>query len=127
MQTFDFPYHKAGLKYPDNSGSVQLGKGYTFVGRPVLPAQRIYTLSFPAMWWILDANGDRDDTTDPQRNIGALENFYAEHQLYEKFIYPGHIHGNVVVRFTKPLEIPEPLDGGLGRLPSFTIELTEQP
>ena len=127
METFPFIYHRLSLKHPKNSGTVQLGQGSQWVGKPSGPSQYGYTLNFPAMWWMVDTNGNPDILTDVARNAGALNDFYERHQLFEKFNFDGKIHGTIVARFASPLELPEPLEGQYGRLPPFTVELITQP
>lgn len=127
MKTFNFPYHRVGDAYPQSSTPVQYGGGYEFASKPRGPDQIVFKLNFAAMWYFEGPPGFVDATREPERNMAALQAFYEEHRLYEKFIYPHARRGNVVVRFKKPLEIPEGVIGGNGMLPSFTIELTLQP
>lgn len=126
MQTFNFPYHRSELRYPEDSAVVRFGKGYEFASRPDAPPQLRFLLHFPTMKFFVTAGGAIDRTTQPQINLAKLMDFYEAHRLYEKFIYPSPIKGNVVVRFATPLDIV-PLAGGGGACEPFTLELTGQP
>lgn len=127
MDTFDFPYHKVRTIYPDNSSRVSFGGGYEFVSAPNSPDQRIWVLTFAAMKFFFDGSGNIDATITPKVNYKAFRNFYEAQKLYAKFIYNHAEFGALVVRFHKPLNDPEGIEGGNGAMGQFEIELIEQP
>lgn len=127
-QTFDFPYHVPRTSYPEDQ-TVRFGGGYTFATKPDEKMERTFTLSFTAMKYYFDQNTNRwdDYTTNSNNNAHALEKFYIDHRMYKRFIYPHDVLGNIVVRFKKPLEMPQGVMGGTGVLPPFEVQLVEHP
>lgn len=125
METFNFPYHKTRTEYPVNSTPIQFGQSYSFASKPAGPPQRTFILNFKAMKWYINSNGTIDVTTNPTFNMGALDAFYAAHQLWDTFVYPHPIYGNLNVRFADPLKHPEVEEGGTGVTQSFEIKLIE--
>lgn len=126
-QTFNFPFHVFENQYPESSPKMQFGGGYEFAAKPSAPDQVRYILHFfEGMKYYLNANGTVNRTTEPTKNIAALEDFYKLHRLYEKFTYPHPADGNLTVRFAAPLKFKlKPL--GLGTVEAFTVELLLQP
>lgn len=126
MQTFNFPYHTISVEYPESSKTMKFGRGYEFASKPDGPDQVKYTLHFFEGMSYFVTNGQPDRTVNPTRNILTLEDFYKEHRMYEKFIYPHPAEGNVIVRFASPLKYEQrPL--GLGVIKAFDVELITQP
>lgn len=125
--TFNFPFHRVETKYPESSFRVQFGNSYTFVSKPSAPDQRTFILKFPTMVYYVDGGGDIDLAVNPTFNMAVLEAFYATQRLFEKFVYPHAILGNLTVRFNRPLVIPEGFVGGSGAVKAFDVELLEQP
>lgn len=126
LKTFNFPMHVVETRYPQSSNAISFGGGYEFVSKPNAPDQVRYILHFELMKYHLNANGTANRTINPTWNIATLEDFYREHRLYEKFIYPHLIEGNLNVRFGTPLTF-KPIKGGGGAVEPFTIELVLQP
>ena len=126
MDTFDFPYHTLGVKYPDSSVKLTFGKGYEFASKPKGPDQVTYTLDFEAMAFFEDPPGTLDLAEQPLVNMAVLEQFYNDHKLYEPFIYPHPTLGDLTVRFDEPLSY-KILKGGRGLTEPFTITLITQP
>jgi hypothetical protein len=126
METFNFPFHKQQTNYPDNSFRVAFGRGYQFAAKAPHPGQRIFVLSFVGMRYVV-TGGVLDKVTDPTKNMGKLQDFYEAHMLYEPFIYPHPVLGNVTVRFNRPLQIPKGMSGGFGVVEDFELEFIEQP
>ena len=124
--TFNFPHHTVETRYPESSFRLQFGKSYVFAGKPSAPDQRIFSLKFPTMVYYLDGS-TIDLTPNPTFNMAVLEAFYTTHRLYEKFTYPHAVLGNLIVRFHKPLIIPEGIKGGSGAVKPFDVEFMEQP
>jgi hypothetical protein len=125
METFDFPFFGSPtVEYPDDQKRLKLGRGYTFVTKPLDPIERIFKLNMTGMQWHVDQSGNVDATVDPQTNARALEIFYETHRLHGEFWFPRPGYGNVRVRFSKPLQMPQP-EGNKGVIPAFEIELME--
>lgn len=127
MDTFNFPYHLWSEEYPESSFKAQFGGGYEFASAPNAPDQVIYVLQFPGMWFFKLPNGQLDLTTQPLRNIGLLRKFYQDHRLYDYFLYPHPIDGNVRVRFKDPFVLPKGVPAGRGLVEPFEIKLRLQP
>ncbi|KGM36127.1 hypothetical protein [Inquilinus limosus] len=128
METFNFPRHKFRTQYPESSFRVQFGNSYTFVSKPSAPDQRLFILTFQLVKYYVNGAGQADASiVGEATNAAALDGFYARHRLYEKFIYPHPVYGNVVVRFQKPLEIPDGIEGGDGAIENLEVQLLEHP
>lgn len=126
MRKFTFDKYVLEVKYPESSGRVRYGAGYTFATRPRGPDQVEYLLHFSAMWFYFLPDGTQDTTKQPSINMALLEQFYIEHRLYEKFIFLHPSLGPQVVRFDQPLEY-KILENGNGQVEPFTISLVVQP
>lgn len=125
MDTFEFENHKRNFKYLNNSNSIELGNGYAFVARPRSPMLKEFTLTFAGFRYYFDENGNVDHETNIHRdNVAALCDFYQEHGTWDTFIYPDEQFGNVQVRFSEPLEIPQ-TDGRRAVVKEFSVTLTE--
>lgn len=124
---WDFPYFTHSTEYPENSGSVKMGNGYTFTTAPIGPPQRTFRLKLEGMRWRIASNHTRDAFTNPHLNLARLENFYKNVQLWRSFWFPHWFDGYVLVRFARPLRIPEGIKGGNGLVPTIEIDLIEQP
>jgi len=127
MAVFDFPYFTVSTKYPENGQRFQFGRSWDYRVAPDSPDQRIFMLTFPAMQWVLDVNGDLDLATDPDVNLGRLDQFYRDHQLWKQFDFPHPVYGTVVCLFNKPLELPPGTPGGFGVVENIQLEFKEQP
>ena len=79
------------------------------------------------MCYFVGADGKVTDQVKPEVNAYALDLFYQRHRLHKTFTYPHPVYGDVLVKFSKPLEIPEGRPGGGGWLAPFSVELMEQP
>ncbi len=135
--TFDFPYHRVRDLYPAGA-TTQFGKGYEFAARPRGPDQIIFALSFKAMWFFQDPNTMlfKNDVV-PKLNVLSLVQFYETVRMYDTFTYPHPFRGNVICRFSKPLQTPALADkpgeiGGVSgyrahQADPFEIELKLQP
>lgn len=126
MDTFNFPYHTLGVKYPESSAKLTFGRGWEFASKPQGPDQLNYMLNFDFMMFFELAPNLYDEDINPEVNMRKLELFYQKHRLYEKFYYPHPVEGNIIVRFQKPLEYVIK-KGGLGSVEPFSITLTTQP
>lgn len=124
MATFNFPYHKCRTEYPQTSNPVQFGNSYTFASKPAGPPQRTFVLSFKAMRWYMNGSSV-DVATNPTRNMGALDAFYQDHEMYKAFVYPHPVYGNLNVRFAEPFKQPDTTEGGTGESEPFELKLIE--
>lgn len=128
METFNFWVSGFEDTYPENSRKVSFGGGYEFASRPKGPPQIQIRVFLRGYQWFVNPDGTLNTVDDNDgRNVYKLMEFYENHELFEKFIYPHPVRGNVVVRFREPLKIPAvPLDG-LGVLPDFSVVFLSQP
>lgn len=125
METFLFENHKRNFKYINNSDSIELGNGYAFVSRPHSPMLKEFTLTFTGFRYYFDENDEIDFKTNQYKdNVAALCSFYETMGTYETFIYPDEQFGNVKVRFSEPLEIPQ-TDGRKAVVKEFSVTLKE--
>lgn len=127
MDTFDFDYHSVSTKYPETGTRMKLGGSYTYSSTPTEPPARTITLHFAenAMRIHMTSRGVPDLEKDRAINFNRLDAFYRKHELHMAFVYPHEIYGDLVVKFSKPLEMPQLTKGGW--VPSFSVELEEQP
>lgn len=123
---FDFPYHRVGTKYPTQGNNLKLGGSWDYSSKPNCPPQRVFTLDFKVLKYYGEA-GSLDLISDKEINLGVLEAFYNEHQLYKKFIYPHPVYGELLVKFQRPLEVPMGIAGGGGAIGGVVVVLVEQP
>ena len=123
---FDWPYFSLATDYQDNSTRVAFGKGYTFAARPEGPPQRLFMLKFEALIWELGTDSRPDIFTRRETNLGRLEDFYRQVEMWKTFWFPHPHDGLILVRFSKPLRIPHGAKGGTGAVLSLDIELIEQ-
>ncbi|MGO4302261.1 hypothetical protein [Cupriavidus sp. RAF12] len=126
-ETFQFPNHTQSTAYPESGNRMQLGNSYVFAAPSPAPDQRTFTLNFESMAYFLDGDGKVSELIDPEKNLYALELFYQRHRLHKTFIYPHPVHGELAVKFNKPLQVPQGRKGGGGWVESFSVELVEQP
>lgn len=126
VATFNFPLHTLETEYPESGQRVRMGRGYEFATRPRGPDQTVFTLTFKAMWFFFLTNGSVDRAKFPTRNMQLLDDFYQLHRLYEPFVYPHDILGNVNVRFKEPLRY-KVLEAGRGQTEPFSVKFILQP
>lgn len=127
MDIFDFPYHTVETENPDSGYRLQLGGSYVFSAPPSDPDQRTFTLHFPLMKFFVNGGGTIDATISPEINMMRLINFYLAHKLHASFLYNHPVHGEVEVKFNKPLKEPDGIVNGNGVTKEVTIELIEIP
>jgi hypothetical protein len=130
LPVFDFPYHRVSTTYPESSIRVRFGRSYQFASKPNAPPERLFKLRFPTMkYYTKWEEGEEvlDTTINPKLNLYVLEQFYQAVELYGTFTYPHPVHGNLTVRFSKPLVLPEGRENGNGASEEFDIELIEVP
>ena len=145
--TFNFGAHYARHEYPSGD-SVQFGKGYAFSTKPDRPLQRRVVLHFetglfffrrsvepntppPEHVTIAEHTDPWVDWIKPDLNILALDSFYNDKTLYQRFIYPHEIWGDTVVRFASPFVMPKIKTGqngqGVVATDGFELNLIEMP
>ncbi len=125
LETFNFPYHVVETTNPESGYRGQLGGSYTFTSPPTDPDQRVFNLSFPVMKFFVDSLGVPDALISPEVNMMALIRFYQTHKLHQSFIYNHPVHGQLEVKFNKPLVEPAGIPAGGGAVEKFTVELIE--
>lgn len=124
---FNWPYFKCATLYNENSTRVRFGNGYTFSARPDGPPQRTFKVRFEVLYWETMENGLVTDTIRPNTNLYRLVLFYQDVELWKSFWFNVPGIGPVLVRFAKPLQIPEGTSGGTGAVGPIELELIEQP
>lgn len=129
MENFNWPYFTIRTMYPESTIRFRFGRSYQFAVPPSSPDQRIFTLRFPTLIYFETSPGSGvlDITTDPDLNLGRLEDFYNRHKLFQSFSFTHPAHGALVCKFNKPLEIPDGLIGGTGAVEEVTLEFIEVP
>ena len=127
MATFNFPMHKVATENPETGFRGQFGGAYVFTTPPVDPDQRVFKLTFEALQFFFDLNGNLDATQNPTYNMKALIDFYIAHKLHVSFTYEHPVHGSVEVKFNKPLSEPEGTTGGMGVVEGVELEFIEVP
>lgn len=127
LETFNFPYHTFNTQNPESGFRVKFGSSYTFSTPPTDPDERLFTLSFQGMQFFTDSVGVLDDIINPERNMFTLIKFYQRHKLYKSFKYQHPVHGELEVKFNKPLKEEDVITGGYGVIKDFSIELIEIP
>lgn len=125
METFQFENHKRNFKYINNSDTIELGNGYSFIAKPRSPMLKEFTLTFTGFRYYFNDEDEVDyETNQYKDNIAALCSFYESMGTWQTFIYPDEQFGNVQVRFSEPLEIPQ-TDGRRAVVKDFSIKLKE--
>ena len=127
METFNFPFHTVETENPESGFRAQFGGSYVFSTPATDPDQRKFTLTFPGMQFFLNGTGYPEATSNPTYNMKTLIDFYTSHKMHTNFLYDHPVHGQLVVKFLKPLSEPETLPGGSGMTKSFRVELIEVP
>jgi hypothetical protein len=125
--TWPFPYFTYSVTYPENSQKINFGRGYTFVSQPSGKPQRSFKLDLEGMRWQPLDDGGHDLTTNSRLNLGRLEEFYQNVELWKPFIWQHPIEGPLLVRFSRPLDIPKQIKGGNGVVEMVQVEFIEIP
>lgn len=127
METFNFPFHTVETENPESGTRIQLGNSYVFSAPSSDPDQRTIKLGFSGMQFFWDLNDELDSTIQPLRNMLNLINFYKSHKLNKSFLYNHAVHGQMEVKFSKPLKEPSVVTGSKGVVEDFEVELLEIP
>ncbi len=123
-QVFVFGPHTTRVEYP-NTEVIAMGRGFFSAVKPFRRPPNTYLLNFNegAMRYQYVA-GLINATKNIPRNIMALEAFYAAHGMWDSFIYPHPVLGNIRCRFKKAYQSPQVFEGACKE---FSLELIEQP
>lgn len=125
MDVFNFKNHKREFKYLNNSDTIRLGSGYSFVAKPHAPMLKEFKLYFTGFRYYFTEDDKIDfEKNENHDNIGALCKFYEEKGTWDTFIYEDEQFGRVLVRFKDPLEIPV-TSGRKAVVGDFDITLSE--
>ncbi len=129
METFDWPFFTIKTKYPDTTIRFQFGRSYLFAVPPASPDQRMFSLRFPTLIYLetTPGSGVLDLTTEPNLNLGRLEDFYNRHKMFQSFDFIHPAHGAMVCKFNMPLEVPDGIPGGFGSVEEVNLEFIEIP
>lgn len=127
LELFDFPYHVVETENPESGTRGQFGNSYVFTAPPTDPDQRLFTLTFAAMKFYVDDDGDIDATVNLKTNMKTLIDFYHQHKTYASFQYNHPVHGLMEVKFYTPLTEPPGIPGGNGVVTEFSVQLVEIP
>ena len=127
VPSFNFPFHEVTTKYPANSPAIQFGNSYIFTSKPIGPPQRMFQLTFPALFHYPNADGSMNRAINPLFNADVLDDFYQTVQTWGNFLYIHPRYGQLVCKFSKPLELPKSEGGEAGALKNVQIELVEVP
>lgn len=125
MEIFQFVNHKRNYKYINNSDTIELGNGYSFVSKPRSPMLKEFTLTFTGFRYYFDENDKPTSEINKYKdNVKALCDFYESMGTYGNFIYQDEQFGNVRVRFKEPMEIPQTV-GRKAVVNDFSVILAE--
>lgn len=127
-ENFDnFMNHVRSFKYIQNTDSIELGNGYSYVSKPTSPLLKEFTLSFSGYRFYFNEDGTMDyETNKNKNNAGALCSFYETMNMWDNFIYNDEQFGGVLVRFAEPLgELKQKAGSNYGVVEDFTVRLKE--
>lgn len=127
FELFPFPNFSSSGEFPEEGFRIHFGDSYVYTAPSGGPSQRTFTVKFKTMRMVLFPNGQIDSGSDPENNFGALYEFYLRHKLHKSFVFPHPFFGDMVVKFHKPLQIPEGIKDGNGWTNPFQIDLVEIP
>ena len=127
METFPAKYFRYSTRYPESGVRMQLGRSYMHTAPPSAPDQRTFVLTLTGMQYFCDGSGGVTTAPEPERNMAVLEEFYNNHKLAFSFLFDHPVHGQLVCKFGRPLEVPEGISGGDGVLEDLKVELLEIP
>lgn len=125
LQRFDFPYHSVGTRFPNRSNKITLGGNWDYTTRPKTPPSREFTLKFGVVKFWDDAEVPTLSAREKSYCANLLEDFYAAHETHEPFIYEHPRHGDLIVKFLKPLDFRPGAAGDEGIIRDFQLVLKE--
>lgn len=122
---------KFETKYEESGTRIKFGNTWEFTAAPTAPPRKIFTLHYEGMRYYVshyDSSGDVFFSSEhPELNIGLLEQFYQEHEMWKSFDLQHPVYNSKVCRFNKPLHIPKGYTAGRGMVEPFSVELIEVP
>lgn len=111
---------------PPDDQQIQTMNGWDFASKPKIPYRRKFKTKLFGMVWYMNTLGTAlDITTDLKHNAGKLLEFYRNHRLWDSFLINHEYLGQIRVRFSKPVIIPEAKPDTGGHIDEFEIELIE--
>lgn len=127
MKNFNnFMKHKVDTEYKTTGFSVDLGGGYSFATGGKAPIMRELTLYFTGYKWYLKEDGTIDTETNADiNNMGALRDFFFEHETYKEFLYNHPSDGEITVRFKDSLKVPKTKPDSGGIVEDFQVTLIQ--
>ena len=121
--TFDFcSKSRVAVEMAPDTGSPIDMNGWEFTARPNVPYRRKFVITLSGLRWYL-GNGQLDLTTNPEYNAGRLLAFYAQNQMWDVFAYNHEYLGNIICRFSAPVNIPKGIPSSQGKIDAFDVNL----
>lgn len=126
MDTWDFcPKYMVARTQPPQASQAMSMNGWPFTAKPKIPYQRTFVVKLQGMYWYLKQTGQYDYSTNLRYNAARLEQFYAEHGLWQSFMYPHPHLGAIECRFSVALAVPEAMVNAGGLVDGFDVTLVE--
>lgn len=121
--TFDFcPKSRVAVEVAPDVGSPVDMNGWEYTAKPNVPYRRKFVVTLTGMRWYM-GNGVLDVTTDPTHNIGRLLAFYRQNQMWDVFAYNHEYLGNILCRFSAPVNPPKGVNSSGGKIDAFDVNL----
>lgn len=127
-ENFDnFMHHVREVERLQNTVSIKLGNGYSYVSKPISPMLKKFRLHFKGFRYYFNEDGTIDYETNKElNNVGTLSSFYDTMNMWDTFVYNDEEFGGVLVRFSKPLGPIKVKEGSqFGVVEDFEVELEE--
>lgn len=125
MERFNFPYHQFQTNYPDRGQILKMAGNWDYTVEPHAPVSREFILKFPLFKYFPEDEVAGLSVRERQYCANLLEDFYAQHETYKAFIYEHPRHGDQIVKFKKPLNLPSGKIGEEGVIRDITLTLRE--
>lgn len=127
MDTFDFcPDRQVPETITPAAQTGMSMNGWQFAARPSVPLQRKFKVALYGLTWYLDSAGRfYDPFTNPKFNAHRLEQFYAEHQTWKKFLWEHPHIGVMTCRFAEKVDVPAGMPNSGGFIDKFEINFIE--
>lgn len=128
MATFNFcPERNVPETLPrEGNNSAVTMNSWQFNAKPTTPYVRKFKVTLHGLVWYLNqATGLYDSTTNPNFNARALEIFYEQHETWRPFVFNHQHFGPLNCRFSAPLTVPAGLKDSGGRLGPIEMTLIQ--